>query len=390
MSNQSIAIKQLGELSIEEFLTHYWQKKPLVIRNQFPDFRDVITPEELAGLALEEDVESRVIQQLPSDDTWTVETGPFDESEFLNLPDSHWTLLVQTVDQWIPEAKEWLSQFSFIPQWRVDDLMVSFATPNGGVGPHIDQYDVFLIQGMGSRHWQVGKPGQALKQHTPHPLLKQTESFKPIIDCVLNTGDMLYIPPNTAHNGIAVENCLTYSVGFRAPSHQSTMEQLLVDLLEQEESQSTRYADTNPRVNFSSNELPRSVFPWLRQALESITDEQLVTAFGKLVTRPKYSFENDELENDKQKTQDRLKSHEFKIALAEDCRVTYVNLDSRTLLFINGDVFHLPLSFHPYAEKLAAHQPVFRNELKSLIQDVDFIEGIANLVNRGHLTVEFE
>ncbi len=390
MNTPAFSIQFLGDLSIEDFLTHYWQKQPLVIRSQFPDFVDLLEPEELAGLALDDEVESRLIRQTPENQSWHVKTGPFDEATFLNLPESHWTLLVQTLDHWVPEARELLSQFNFIPQWRIDDLMVSYATPNGGVGPHIDQYDVFLIQGMGSRRWQVGQPNVSLEQHTPHPLLKQTAEFDPIIDCVLHTGDMLYIPPNTAHNGIALNNCMTYSVGFRAPSHHSVLEQLLVDLLERDESLSDRYQDANPVSAFTSNKLPNEVVPWVRKALDAISDEQVLSAFGQLVTRPKYPAAdiNDELKIEQ--LEQILLYRDFYLSLTQNSRLTYYLNGTSTQLFIDGAPLVLTGDFSIFAEKLVKNSKLSRKELKSEIQDIDFIKGIANLVKKGHLTLEFD
>ena len=143
----------LGEITADEFLAEYWQKKPLLIRNAIPNFIAPIEGDDLAGLSLEEEVESRLV----IGDDWQLEHGPFEESRFETLPDRNWTLLVQGVDLWIPEVADLLKSFDFLPAWRVDDIMVSYAEDGGNVGPHFDYYDVFLLQGSGQRHWQVGK-----------------------------------------------------------------------------------------------------------------------------------------------------------------------------------------------------------------------------------------
>jgi 50S ribosomal protein L16 3-hydroxylase len=389
MKNSPYTINKLGDLSVEQFLSDYWQKKPLVIRHQFPNFKDLVTPEELAGLALEEDVESRIIRQDKTSNTWHVEIGPFEEATFLNLPDSHWTLLVQTLDYWLEEAHQWLSQFHFIPQWRIDDLMVSFATPNGGVGPHIDQYDVFLIQGMGSRRWQIGRPGETLKEHLPHPLLKQVMPFEPIIDCVLYPGDMLYIPPSTPHHGVALDHCLTYSVGFRAPSYHALLEQLLLDLTEQDESSSQRYRDPNPIDDFGSNRLPNSLTLWLRNALSSVTDQQLISAFGKLVTRPKFEAEPSEIFSESEIIQI-LQNPNVRLMLGDRSRMTYALQDSQIQVFIDGACYCFPLTLENTIQKLASGLSINSQELNINQQPVDFIETVANLVIGGHLTVRNE
>jgi 50S ribosomal protein L16 3-hydroxylase len=386
MNTSPAVINKLGDLTKEEFLTQYWQRQPLVIRNQFPDFNDLITPEELAGLALESDVESRLIYQNPQTKQWQVEQGPFSESRFISLPDSHWTLLVQTLDFWLDDACQWLNQFRFIPSWRLDDLMVSFATPQGGVGPHIDQYDVFLVQGLGSRRWQVGRPGESTEQRLVHPLLKQIEPFEPVIDCVLNTGDILYIPPSTPHNGIALENCITYSVGFRAPSHHSLLEQLLLDLTEQDEALSPRYKDYDPVQDFSSHKLPDSLSHWLRQALNSITDEQLITAFGKLVTRPKFDIEPEEPLSVTQ-VKALLKRPESALVLNPRSRLTYSMANAKLCLFVDGEAFYLPRFWEPVIEKLASGHLISINEISNAGIKVDIMQILASLVVSGHLTV---
>src|SRR5690606_33230205 len=170
-------LTHLGELPIEDFLRAYWQKKPLLIRNAFPNFESPIDGDELAGLALEEEVESRLILEhckVP----WELQHGPFDENIFSTLPESHWTLLVQAVDQWVPEVHELLNHFRFIPNWRLDDIMVSYAPDQGSVGPHFDYYDVFLLQGAGQRRWRTGQQCDVNSAHvegTPLNVLKNFE-----------------------------------------------------------------------------------------------------------------------------------------------------------------------------------------------------------------------
>lgn len=216
-------LKQLGGLTAEQFLREYWQKKPLLVRQAFPDFRGVLTPEELAGLACEEDVQSRLV--LHQRGKWKLEQGPFDEARFGRLPKKDWSLLVQSVNHFLPEADDLLRQFDFIPHARLDDLMVSYAPDGGGVGPHFDSYDVFLLQGHGKRLWRVStQDDMALVEGAPLRILK---NFHTEEEWVLEPGDMLYLPPRCAHWGIAVGACMTYSIGFRAPSAQELATQFL-------------------------------------------------------------------------------------------------------------------------------------------------------------------
>jgi 50S ribosomal protein L16 3-hydroxylase len=212
----------LGGLSAERFLGEHWQKKPLLVRGAFPDFRDPITPEELAGLSCEDGVESRLVRELPhrKKRPWEVTWGPQQRKVFASLPERKWTLLVQEVNRWVPQTALLLDRFAFLPNVRVDDVMVSFAAPGGSVGPHLDSYDAFLVQGQGKRRWKFhDKPTKKNDKLLIEGIdLRVLARFKADVDEVLGPGDMLYLPPGFAHHGVAVTPCLTYSVGFRSPS----------------------------------------------------------------------------------------------------------------------------------------------------------------------------
>ncbi len=205
------------DFDTDAFLRDHWQKAPLLIRNPWEAWRNPISPDELAGLACEEDVEARLIMRKRSD--WAVEQGPFSERRFGRLGKQPSTLLVQAVDHHVPEVAALIAPFRFIPNWRIDDVMVSYATDQGGVGPHFDHYDVFLVQGLGKRLWQIG---QHCDRNTPllsHDDLRLLADFDGVEEWVLEPGDMLYVPPGFAHNGVAIgDECMTYSIGFRAPS----------------------------------------------------------------------------------------------------------------------------------------------------------------------------
>lgn len=205
-------------MSTAHFLRHYWQKKPLLVRGAFPDFRDPVSPDELAGLACEDGVESRIVRERGARGRWDVTWGPQEESTFQELPERAWTLLVQEANRWVPEVAMLLEPFSFLPNVRIDDVMISFAVPGGSVGPHTDSYDVFLVQGKGERRWMYGDEPLSNPAFEPGLDLRILRSFHPSEDAVLRSGDMLYLPPGYAHHGVAVSSCLTYSVGFRAPN----------------------------------------------------------------------------------------------------------------------------------------------------------------------------
>lgn len=217
------------EFDINHFVSHYWQRKPCLLRNAIADFRAAISPEELAGLACEEDVHCRLVTETGGQPPWTLRYGPFEEQDFLDLPESNYTLLVSECEKWLPELTELLDQFRFLPGWRVDDLMISYAASGGSVGPHVDQYDVFLLQAMGSRRWQYSDTPARDEAVIDGLELAILQDFQPGQDVVLNPGDMLYLPPGHAHHGVALEPCMTYSIGFRAPTAASVLESFALE-----------------------------------------------------------------------------------------------------------------------------------------------------------------
>lgn len=226
------ALQLLGGLTPTEFLAEYWQKRPLLIKQAIKNFKGLLSPDELAGLACEDNVQSRIVEEIQG--TWHASHGPFDDEDFANLPehpntDHRWTLLVQSVNHHLPEAAALLQQFNFIPHARLDDLMVSYAPDGGGVGPHFDSYDVFLLQGQGKRLWRISEQTDlTLIEGAPLRILKNFDTAQ---DWLVESGDMLYLPPHLAHWGIAVSNgtedCMTYSIGFRAPKNQELATEFL-------------------------------------------------------------------------------------------------------------------------------------------------------------------
>ena len=226
----------LGGLTAEQFLAEYWQKKPLLVRGALPGFTGLLTRDEMLGLSGRDDIESRFVSQAGG---WTIEHGPFSRAA-LRRKAKPWTALVQGLNMALPAGDEMMRRFNFIPYARLDDLMVSYATDGGGVGPHFDSYDVFLLQGMGKRRWRIGNQmDQTLIEGLPIRILKH---FRPVHDWVLEPGDMLYLPPEWAHDGIAVGECMTYSVGFRAAPAQELAEQFLM-FLQDRVSLPDRYRD---------------------------------------------------------------------------------------------------------------------------------------------------
>jgi len=218
----------LGGLSAKKFLSQFWQKKPLLVRDAISDFKGVVQAPELFALSLRDDIESRLVSRRRG--AWQMQQGPFSRTQFARLPKSGWTLLVQGLNLELPEADALLRRFRFLPYARLDDVMVSYAVRGGGVGPHFDSYDVFLLQGPGRRRWSVGKEREP--ELDPKAPLRILRNFRPEKEWLLEPGDMLYLPPGWAHDGVALEPCFTYSIGFRAPSHREVAREFLAFLQE--------------------------------------------------------------------------------------------------------------------------------------------------------------
>lgn len=219
------------------FIKQHWQRQPCVVRRAFLHFEDPLSADELAGVALEPGVDSRVVSR--RDGEWDLVHGPLED--YSDFGENGWSLLVQAVNEHFPPAQALIEPFRFLPDWRIDDLMVSYSRPGGGVGAHIDAYDVFIIQGQGRRRWQIGPRGDYAVV-TPHPDLKQIEDFEPFIDEVLEPGDMIYIPAGFPHRGESLTECFNYSVGFRAPS-QAELFSALADFALEHDALSSRYQD---------------------------------------------------------------------------------------------------------------------------------------------------
>lgn len=347
----------LGNISVEEFLRDYWHKKPLLIRNAWPDFEPLLGAEELAGLSLEQEIESRIVMENGPDGPWSIRKGPFSESDYEALPEEKWTLLVQAVDHWIPEASDLLQHFSFLPGWRIDDLMISYAVDGGSVGPHSDQYDVFLLQAEGQREWRIG---QMCTENTPilkGPKIRILESFEETDRWVLNPGDMLYLPPQLAHWGISQGECQTYSIGFRAPSL-AELGQSLLDQLLRTASEDQRYADPDLTPSEASGEITSKAKQRLKDLLvnQLLTNQMLSDTLGTLMTEGKYP----ELQSEKLSEEDwddwRTQYSELPdLRKAEHARFAYtVNTDQSLTFYAQGLSWTLPSEDKVLADTLCS------------------------------------
>jgi len=283
-------LQLLNNLKPSEFLRDYWQKKPLLIRAAMPDFTGLLSPNELAGLACEDDVQARIVQH--KNKKWSVKNGPFDDTDFAKLPKRDWTLLVQSVNQHLPEAADLLAQFNFIPHARLDDLMVSYAPDGGGVGAHFDSYDVFLLQGTGKRRWKISGTNHknpadlSLVENAPIKILKNFETEQ---EWLLEAGDMLYLPPQIAHWGIAQgDDCMTYSIGFRAPKMQELQHEFL-HYLQDNIAAEGLYEDADLSLQKHPAEISENMVNKVSENLQKITwnKESIADFLGKYLTEPK-------------------------------------------------------------------------------------------------------
>ncbi len=236
----------LGGMPVETFLRDYWQKKPLLIRQAFPAFEAPVTPEELAGLACEEGIHSRMVLEEGGSKPWELRYGPFSEEDFASLPPKGWSILVSDVEKAVPELMTIIEPFRFIPDWRIDDLMMSYAPPGGSVGAHVDQYDVFLLQAWGRRRWMIeSTPRDDENAYIDGLDLRILREFEPDQSWDLEPGDLLYLPPGIPHHGVALTECMTWSIGFRAPAHADIVGAVCESLVER----------INPRIRYADPDL---------------------------------------------------------------------------------------------------------------------------------------
>ncbi|QCT96334.1 cupin domain-containing protein [Stutzerimonas degradans] len=374
----------LGGLSAREFLRDYWQKKPLLIRQAIPDFQSPISPDELAGLSLEEEVESRLVIE-HGDSPWELRRGPFAEDTYQQLPERDWTLLVQAVDQLVPEVAELLGQFRFLPNWRIDDVMISYAAPGGGVGPHFDNYDVFLLQAYGQRRWRIGQMCDSDSALLEHGDLRILADFQGTDEWVLEPGDMLYLPPRLAHFGTAEDACMTYSVGFRAPSAAEVLTHF-TDFLAQFLPDEERYGDADLQPSDDPYQIQSDALERLKRLLaEHMGDERLLlTWFGQFMTEPRYPERIEGVE---------LTEQDLRAALADGAvlvrnpaaRMAWSEIDLGLLLFASGQSRLLPIQLRDLLKLICSADALHEDNLAPWLGDNDGRKLLQELIKQGSL-----
>lgn len=377
-------LQLLGGLTAQEFLRDYWQKKPLLIRQAFTDFDNPISPDELAGLSLEEEVESRIVIE-NGERPWEMRRGPFAEDTYSSLPETEWTLLVQAVDQFVPEVAALLESFRFLPSWRIDDVMISYATPGGGVGPHFDNYDVFLLQGHGKRNWKIGQMCNSDSPLIEHSDLRILADFEQAEEWVLEPGDMLYLPPRIAHCGVAVDECMTYSVGFRAPSAAEVLTHF-TDFLSQFLPDEDRYSDADAKPVSDPHQIQHDALDRLKGLLaEHMSDERLLlTWFGQFMTEPRYPelVAGSEVEEE-----DLLGGLEDGAVLIRNpsARLAWSEVDDDLLLFASGQSRLLPGHLRDLLKLICAADALHIDNLGPWLQDENGRMLVCELIKQGSL-----
>lgn len=277
-------------ISAEQFLADYWQKKPLLIRQAFPDFEPMLDAGDIAGLACDELAESRLVTGSFPQHDWQLRYGPFTEADFQALPEKDWTLLVQDVEKHYPPLQALMNEFDFLPRWRIDDLMASVAGPGGSVGPHVDQYDVFLLQASGNRLWQISESFDATLRENCE--LNVLQSFLPGQEWTLSAGDLLYLPPGIAHHGVALDQGMTWSVGMRAPST-ADLFQTFGEAMAERTDEGGRYRDPGLEPAPQDGQIDADSIGRFRKLLSSsLDDSDQFTAFlGSFLSRYRMAHE---------------------------------------------------------------------------------------------------
>ena len=379
----------LGDRSAADFLDTYWQTQPLVVRDALPDFHSPLSPEELAGLACEDGVESRLILEEGGAHPWELRHGPFAQDDFLTLPETHWTLLVQEVDRLIPEVGALLDHFRFLPDWRLDDVMVSYAPTHGTVGPHIDNYDVFLIQGAGHRRWQIGTEPVEDEDIVPDLDVRILADFEAEREFVLGPGDLLYLPPRVAHYGVATDDqCMTYSVGFRAPRHQDLVANFLQHAVETIDPDA-RYSDPDLDPVDHPGELHREAREKVRELLRGLVrdDASLDRWLGRFLTRPSRDREAtppDVPTSPSELIETLRTGHGLRPGPV--ARLAFIEHDDDSAtLFANGRTIDLSPDLAPAARLVTGRQQIPSEILTPHLENDAFVDLLVDLVNEGLL-----
>jgi 50S ribosomal protein L16 3-hydroxylase len=376
-------------MPVARFLERHWQKRPLLIREAIPGFAPAITPEELAGLACDDEVESRLVFGLPGSDESQVLHGPFEPNVFGELPEKSWTLLVQEVDRWVPEVARLLDAFRFIPNWRIDDVMISYATADAGVGAHVDQYDVFLLQAGGRRRWSIGNAPVSTEKLVPDSELRLLADFEPDEQWVLEPGDMLYLPPGIPHDGVALEPGMTFSIGFRAPSRQEILGMFLSTALETTDPEE-RYRDPDLQPSDDAGEISAAALTRIREQLRSLVsdDDRFERWVGCFLTEPRRLRDEPEEPDTPRTIESELESG---CVLRRATAPRFAHLkgaDGRRRLFVGGREYDAAPEIEAFAVLLCGNRTLDAASLDPWLDTPRCLEILGDLRDRGYLVAD--
>jgi 50S ribosomal protein L16 3-hydroxylase len=373
----------LGGITAEQFLAEYWQKKPLLVRNALPEIAGMLEPNDVMELALDENVTARLIKQKDRDpNQWSVKTSPLLKADFQKMP-KLWTLLIQAVDHYSFDLAELWKNFSFIPQWRRDDIMVSYAPKGGSVGKHFDFYDVFLVQGHGHRRWQLGQMCDADTDFVAGQPLKLLPEMEVHFDEVLAPGDLLYVPPGLSHYGVAEDDCLTFSFGFRMPNVPDMMDRIC-DKFSENDLLKNPLLDIVRSQQSSMGQMTQNELEYLKEKIfEQLQNSTVIEdAIVSLMSEPKYPENIPEAEAIGTGDLEEALEQGYLLMLEPASRLLYTDQDSELLFWANGESICISAQFAPHLKKLADGQAIDLNET---LFDQDILEDIAQLMNESVL-----
>ncbi|WP_373016928.1 JmjC domain-containing protein [Thiomicrorhabdus sp.] len=377
---------QFQDIDLNTFLSEYWQRKPLVIRNALPGFESPVSAEELAGLSLEEEVESRIVIQHGEQD-YQLLKGPFDESTYAELPEQNWTLLIQGMDRLIPDVTDVLNDFDFLPRWRIDDIMISYATTGGNVGPHFDHYDVFLLQAAGKRRWQLTAQDCSEDNYIQGVDLRLMKTFKVEEDYVFEAGDILYLPPKWGHHGIALDDeCMTYSVGYRTYRGQELWDSF-GDHLSEMGAFKDLYIDPQWQENLKPGEVTDAAVDQAQVLLQSILQDRalLKTWFGRFATQldqvAAQQLPEPLTEEETPSIEDFAGALMIENGLIKDpvCRFAYTETDETPVLYINGAIWNDFGAQPDFLRKLANQSFLTQEDLSKMASNQGNLELLFDL-----------
>lgn len=374
-------INPLGNISQQTFMEEYWQKKPLLIRQAFPDFESPITADELAGLACEEEVNSRIVMEKDGEHPWFPIFGPMNDEIYSSMPETHWSLIVNDLEKYLPELSWIIDSFRFIPEWRLDDLMISYAADHGSVGPHIDLYDVFILQGQGKRRWQINSQEVTEENQIEETPLRIQKDFQAEEEWIIEPGDMLYLPPGVSHHGVSLGESLSYSIGFRATSHADLVNEFIGHIT-QNLSPKLTYQDPDQRIQQHPNEIKQD-------ALERVTEifkeylqpnhPELQRWFGCFVSDTKASVATEPEHGCNSIEELKELTGTGTLSRHPASRFAFAQNPENTLLFIDGEDYEVNPDF---AKSLCKQRQIDLDELLAIAAK-DELQLMVDLYNSG-------